>query len=679
MLHTVRVLSTKKRWLILALLALALAASPVSLWACLGGSGGAGGDGGHAGHGGQDGGVMCAEPDAGSCVPSGQNSGPGCTRRRWIGYFTGAPNVDCAANVPGLDLMTWKAGPLFQGAESEVLGGYCLYTFAGMTAPDPNDISAFQDAGLAEDCVTVGGMSPLEDTRQELRTFFVNAAGRPPNGLPPLDGGRSTAVAVVDTQTNAGHFTNDHGAIVSGVIRDLACADGGPCLVAIDRELGLPHTDNDATDYNNGGSFGTPGQLAQGIYWAVDRWKLLNYGPDASADHPRLVLNLSVGWQPGNDCGYDIKALSCSARAVYDAIRYAACEGVLVVAAAGNSPGGPKRREILDAEPSDAMAPMFVEVDNPSAGIDGGTCPGAWTVIAAPSDEDCKCLISANDPVSAQSQFPLRDPDAGNAPLLVAVAGVDYRDGPLANARKGARPPYAALGVLATTDLDALDGGLPPPITGSSIGAAVWSAIAASAWSYSPAKTREKIINDVYDNSSMTDAGAEMVIDGGPPGTRRASLCSAINLPCTPGVLDESVPTVLTNLDAILDGGAALDAASSSDASPFVLLQTTQALSWVHPQPEVNPCGVCFLNPTTGAFVIYVNPGYNLSIQEITIRDGANASSSFGVTYPLQGGDTLRLNAVPAMVSPEVSFRVSGPVNGALIEGSVIAQPFLAK
>lgn len=618
-------------------------------------------------------------PDGGSCVPSGPNSGPGCTGRRWIGYFA---NGNCT--LPAGVGSEWSVSPLFgKDTASKVLNGYCLFE---VETPTEDDSKEFRSAGLAEDCVSVGTMAdPPEVTavRKELRTSFVRFATgvADPSDLPALPSEQTTTVAVVDTKVPShSNPTHHHGAIVSGVINDVGCGDGGPCLVDVEPELGLPHTDNDNTDYDNGGSFGTPGQLAKAIVLAVEKWKIANYESNEPPSHPRLVINLSVGWQPGNDCSLNVEDLSCSARAVYDALRYAACEGVLVVAAAGNSPGGASR---FEPTWSATGKPRFAEHQNPSAKIEGATCPGAWTVIPTPSKQECEAILSPGDPVHKQTSFPASDPTPRSLPLLVAVAGVDYSDAPLANARKGARSSHAALGILATTPLDAPGGELSPPISGSSIGAATWSAIAASAWSFKPTLTRGQIIQEVYESGIPTGLDAELSVANGPVVTRRANLCAAIHavcsncpLSCEPsepfGAAVPPIDALTDNLSTIFAGGVSMNATISEVSAPSSLLQATEALPWVRPQPERPPCGVCA--SYANQVYISVNPEYTYQINAMTVTD--MASNTYRVTFgtPLVANDRVVVSVSGLSMSVRsLSFEVQSPD----LKGSVTQQPFL--
>jgi hypothetical protein len=122
-------------------------------------------------------------------------------------------------------------------------------------------------------------------------------------------------------------------------------APGVNCVGFVSHNLALPMVTPTIATPALGGFFGYQSQLAASLQAAVSDWKAHNAGAAAADEtpHERLVINVSLGWEPiygGAVPAAGPAGLAPPVRAVYDALQHAACNGALVFAAAGNDPGG---------------------------------------------------------------------------------------------------------------------------------------------------------------------------------------------------------------------------------------------------------------------------------------------------------------------------------------------------
>jgi subtilisin family serine protease len=230
--------------------------------------------------------------------------------------------------------------------------------------------------------------------------------------------------------------------------------------------------------------------VALAIYAAVEGWRERRL--DDPATSPRLVLNLSLGWEPA----YHELAPS---QALLTALRFASCNGVLVFASAGNDPGG-------------------------RASHSGPLEPAAFEMMPAPEAAECRALGFA--PLD-EHEYPVFG--ANKKPLVWAVGGVDANDRPLSNARGHSMPR------LVSPALDGLamgqDGELTRALSGSSIAAAVASGTAALIWSYRPELRPDQIVEIIYDSGWDTNQLADFGLDG-PVAIHRVSVCAALARAC---------------------------------------------------------------------------------------------------------------------------------------------------
>ncbi|HSP78869.1 MAG TPA: S8/S53 family peptidase, partial [Myxococcaceae bacterium] len=277
-------------------------------------------------------------------------------------------------------------------------------------------------------------------------------------------------VAVVDSTPHgydggeAGQDRLGHGHAIGRIIRELGCPEGSPaCVAQVANHLALPLVTPTVWDTENGGYFGLQTHLARAIHSSVSEWRSYNENLETGASpQPRLVVNLSLAWDGRYGGAYNVLGdLPAPVRAVHAAITHAVCRGALVVAAAGNDPGGP----------DPVIGPMF---------------PAGWETKAAPTPSDCEDLEGKG--YRDEELYPSFPPPgwSGYRPLVYAVGGVRGDDRPLASTRPGGRPRTAAPGAHAVAE-DANGNAVPTDVlTGTSASTAVVSGIAATVWGYRP-------------------------------------------------------------------------------------------------------------------------------------------------------------------------------------------------
>lgn len=575
-------------------------------------------------------------------TPYVDTSAPGCTGKRWIGR----PSVCAPVTIaPGT---VWNASPLFRQLSPNphpTLGDYCLYTWASTTTdPTTADVNDFQSAVggmVSEDCVVVGPLTPEEEqealVNDQVRSWLAEELLRAAGGLDELPLPSSSSerarvrIAVADTspESTSGPIplgNSHHGYSMGWIAQRLACPpEDDTCRASVTTHLALPRVTNDKVDLNDGGYFGTPGELALAIQEAVDLWR--QQASDNRAGQQRLVLNLSLGWQPaGDDCetthdgaaSPDGSPLQLDRDAVFDALTHAACNGVLVIAAAGNDPGG--------------------------AYSDGPTCPAAWQRLPAPTEAECKHFEGQEFGLGLPSELPLLPPDDTDLelherPLLFGVGGVDYTGLPLATTRRGSLARHAAIAFGGVSSDPAATTPLPTPLTGSSTSAAIATGAAAALWAYRPDMTGHEIMKLLYDTGSPVEGyspdlnnPAPEIAAGGP--LHRISLCHALSelcsLPSPEGAdpacesppvrcADPAVsavqnpvlsPHLLQSIDSFYAAVEPLPAGPSLNLTPANQeYQNYLTAPWTEPSPSQPLCGgPCLLNVPLRRLMVSINP-----------------------------------------------------------------------
>jgi hypothetical protein len=349
------------------------------------------------------------------------------------------------------------------------------------------------------------------------------------------------------------------------------------------------------------GSIGTVTQLGNAITAEVLRWQ-----PTESSRH--LILNLSLGWD-GELFG-DLKVRSAaglepSVQYVYNALRFAAEKGGLVLAAAGNRRGGV----------NESQWPLL---------------PAAWE-LNVPG-------VKASGP-----------------PLVYAVGGLDWQGLSLPNARMGGRPQRSAYGDHAVAK--ASNGEPTAILTGSSVSTAVVSSVAAVVWSLRPELQPAEVMRLIDESAEpLPNAKADFYpLKGSQPAPplRRVDLCRAVQTaapklasrcrkwePHPPGLGAKFADVNLPAAPAPKLGSPSAGCPPGSQAwltsnSPLVTtcpanqFPSVDAQRWVMPQPEDAPCPGCSLIPprsgaTTYTMMWQTSPGWQASISSgaVSFVDG---------------------------------------------------------
>ncbi|APR76607.1 Hypothetical protein A7982_01954 [Minicystis rosea] len=490
--------------------------------------------------------------------------------RRWLG-------ITSKCVMPGGS--PWIAEPLFDPPPLPVLSSFCLYSWpTGPKSPPPPTAGDIKDlfslsgaAELTEDVPVVfpQASSPTDLFAEGLRKAFRLQVGDA-SLLPSAPAAPAVRVVVIDSTPDAAHGQipegeSRHGDTLAHLIEDVVC-DSGQCVAEVTTTLALPWLDRGVPGLH-GGHIGTLSDVARAVARALSRWQH-DMATAPFSTPPHLVLNMSIGWEhtPGiADCYVsELSTMGPPARAVLGILQYAASQGALIVAAAGNDTGGP----------------------TPPPGL---LCPGRYQALAQ-----------------------IADPQR---PLLVAASGVDYQDAPLETTR-----PY---GVTALVGLG-LGGvawgpgdSLPAPLTGSSVSAAVVSAVSAVVWAHEPSYAPEDIIEAVYDGG--TDLGQMDLIPDCPTSlgpscyAHRVSVCGALvaagaPVSCSPPAqtgssspnLDDSV-TELVNKSLSVTANTVGVASLATNTFPRYLSPTVQSAPSVFPQPIVIPCPSCVIVTAPGS------------------------------------------------------------------------------
>lgn len=481
---------------------------------------------------------------------------------------------------------TWTGAPLFtQEADGKPvetrLKRYCEYTWTTSKSapPEPALLNNASHTGAASDCEVIWPQGDVlsEGLEVPLRDVF-HAQLRRPTVLPATPA-THVRIAVPDTASIADvEMRSKHARNMAAIIDSAACpVTGAACPRVVTRNLALPRIGAGAIDPEHGGFYGSQADLARAIRTAVDRWQV------APIDG-NLVINLSLGWEPGPFGGTESPAnMKASVRAVHDALQYAVCRGALVITAAGNVAG--------------------------AACVDPGPlAPARWESLKGPSVSTCDALFGpGKQPPPA---------DIATRPLVYAVGGVDHNDGPLMNARPNGRPRLAAPAFMAVVD-DAT--GLTTALSGSSVAAAATSGTAALVWSYFPKNTPGQVMDRLYTHGKNLGKPAEFGVGGS---IRRINGCRALtglamNCPETAidlaplrtaaedllvdlaaaDLLDEAPAVTLDDVDSCSARCDWVDLYSPVDATaPCAENLVGETTRYTEPQPEWPDCPVCFIS-----------------------------------------------------------------------------------
>jgi len=518
------------------------------------------------------------------------------------------------------------------------IGGLCVYTWnlaERGNPPTANDISSLFSVSRAQEMTQdVAVLYPSADFSPQEVAMAANlrTALRAQVGdvtlLPSFPARPGVRVVVIDSAPDAthGHIqpgASRHGDTLAHLIEDIVCRPidlrgGRACAAEVTTELALPWLAKGVPG-PKGGYLGTLSDVARAIDRAVSTWQNDKLTAPGSTP-PRLLLNLSLGWEHTAsvaDCSADPPStMGLPARAVRGILQYAASQGALIVAAAGNDSGGPAPRKSL-------------------------VCPGRYQAVkqdAAPSQA-----------------------------LLVAVSGVDYQDHPLETARPLGITGIAGLGLggVAWAPTDPV----PPQLTGSSVSTAVVSAVSALVWVYQPSWTPGQVTRAVYDGG--TDVGSGLIAECPLLLTQcrshRASVCGALHaagasVSCAPAPPQPwSCPEFSAATDALAISYASVTL-TAGPPPPAVLprfaLPTVQVDPTVFPQPISDTCPTC----------VAAQGAYN----ELFVPALAQGLTSAVLVVRLSGNPTPQTLGLGNLASTAAVFPLPaswGPIQSAYITG----------
>lgn len=434
-------------------------------------------------------------------------------------------------------------------------------------------------------------------------------------------------VTVVDTVSqeaiNQGvEPTSKHGIYMSKLIGDIACPDGDHnCLEQLRHTLAMPRIDwAHAPEWIRGGGHGTQGDVALAVYEAVAGWHERRVA-DPHKSAPRLVLNLSIGW---NRLTQDTGSLDRGpARSILSALQYASCQGALVFVAAGNNPD--------EGCPANHTGPL---------------APASFEEFHAPTEQEC-VLMGFASPWA--NNYPVHGSQSGYEPLVHAVGGVDEYDRPLINARLDGMPRMLALG---SNGVVAEPGESFEPLTGTSVSAAVASGIAALIWSYRPELRPHEITDLMYDAGWKLGNDADFGITGVPAQTqRRLSVCGALSSACdgldpdacpvpkcevTEPAKDGNLGYFFDEVDTILaDPATEVDDIVTNQSAVAPVCETFDYTNLADPQPPKPICARCSMSIAAGSNV----GDDSLKMQTEAMYDGM-VTAAWVTVYDVVGNST---------------------------------------
>ena len=483
---------------------------------------------------------------------------------------------------------------------------FCVYQADSTSGRDPNrelppevtiQLERFdRDAMALSSTAEEGEMVESLAEQFGQQTGLQEGKGRPVDPRPD-----NTRLVFLDTQpTNEGVPLNStglsslHGYTLIHLADHLVRSSSSTSRASLASRLALARTDplkvddpaSSAPNTRNGGNVGMIADLAPAIEEEITNWRL-PLDPDRRVQN--LVLNLSLAWDPAFFGGLretDVCQMTAPVQAVYHALEFASREGALVIAAAGNRTAGPHP----------TSGPLL------PAGWEGKTFGGACC-----NGKEVR-------------------------PLVYAVGGIQSNGLPLPNSRPGATPPrvaYADHAVVTNSKNE------PTAIlTGSSVAAAVTSAIAAVVWHYRPDLKAEQVMELLQRSGNRLEPSADFYFgqDAEPPlqapRVRRISLCPALSRalaelfpneprlscecwdPRPPHLLPPSIPSREIGSAAIFRENrrapsgcrvdrifSALSASEPHSFCPSDEMEDLRSEPWMFPQPDHPPCPNCALIP----------------------------------------------------------------------------------
>lgn len=416
-----------------------------------------------------------------------------CTDERWVGYqLTPSPGAcPTVRRTPG---GSWQVSQPFAGfplstMPTEMLR-FCVYEWQ----PRPNYTGApvisvlpdSPDMRLERDCKAVAPMFTPGPSRGIFEDAYA-AQMNLPDVLPTaqLPTPARTVIAVVDTSPT--ETTTDlpspgadgHGLVVGALARKASCLTSGgaevDCAARIKSYQGMP--------LGNGvNAHGRPIDVALAMAQALVDWH-----QSRTADN--LIINLSLGWDDkfGGVHGPNIRM---TALAPWLAAQWAACEGALVIGAAGNR-----------SQAGAANGPVF---------------PGGW-------EQDVRLCPA---------------PAGLYTPLIHAAGAVDGKDTTLKIARPGGNPRMLAPASFATASAPAPGGGSSRGrlVSGTSISAAGLSGTAALVWALEPTLHPDEVMDEIYRAATFFGDPPDFKNPQGSFVQARLDACSAVQRVCQPAL-----------------------------------------------------------------------------------------------------------------------------------------------
>jgi hypothetical protein len=426
---------------------------------------------------------------------------PSCPEWRWV-----ALKPEGAAECP-VPSPNWRVRPLFPSSERSperspseadrqaILSRLCLYesTRKGRIGDEIRRLALDRKLeAIYPDCAMMGSLADpglAEQSWEKLQDHLFTQVDKPAvlmEGRKPS----SVRLAILDTQPlelwdNRVSGNSPHGWFVAHLGHRLVCDDtmedpeSDFCTAEVTTRLALPlkklnrrNPGKTERDELRGGYFGSVLDVTEAV-----RWELAKH----QRSKEQLILNLSLGWEgTPEELSGPVQNMPGLVQGLYYLLEEAACQGVLVIAAAGNRVGGP----------------------GPETGM---LLPAAW----------------ANRPAMCGG-----DPNS-QPPLIYAVGGVDSEGDPLSNAREKGTPELVAFADHAV--VQTCPSGEPTKTyTGSSVAAAVASAAAAVVWNEHPGWTAREVMETLYDTGCELPYEADVVanppLGSSPGGSQLASL-----------------------------------------------------------------------------------------------------------------------------------------------------------
>lgn len=530
----------------------------------------------------------------------------------------------------------WTGTSLFPGAASNELLRLCSYEWTGVGAPNLGALSV-NVASHSTDCAAVlehtdDALEPvLGDPLSELFYDGVNAPRA--TDLSAVVAQSPVKVVVVDASPSSVvgiQTSSPHGEAMVDIIESLACPST-TCGVTVERTLALPRVIGGTLDTTHGGYAGSHGDLTKAIYAA------------ANLPGSRKIINLSLGWEPRlfGDFGE-----STAIDAVHTALEYAACKGVLVVAAAGNEGSTPELGPVL---------------------------PGGWETRSAPTQGRCGQLGVV---VGAQV----------SRPLVYSVGGLRYGTEPMAGTREDGFPRLAASAMHVTVGKDS------PTLSGTSVSTAAVSGAAALLWSYQPTYSPKQVMDQLYAGGEDLGGAAEYFHGsyGAQTATRRLDVCDALSLSLGAGtphplacknhdprlanasglglVNNELLELVVTPITPSLVSSACAGFEMRAPSGEGCPDSVDSATPYVLPQPTQPACPNCTLKKSDAVVLASLDPEYDVTLDwhvhsvDVELTDGGTQKTLYRLGAPALSSSSftaLALGSMPTHVIKSATVTIT--------------------